>query len=150
MILTSGVFALPGLCCGSLEEPKTLMKMGLSMIMVGHVNFMLGALVHGVVLRHINLHRQARAMEYAVSNVFAIASGLVVSVEILCGVKGPFRGFLPRPRSRLDAFLACLLSRLRFDVDSVARLAAAGDRGWHPGHRLVEKQEEQMSGWYRI
>ncbi|XP_011607487.2 transmembrane protein 54-like isoform X1 [Takifugu rubripes] len=73
-----------GLCCGSLEEPKTLMKMGLSMVLVGHVNFMLGALVHGVVLRHINLHKQARAMEYAVSNVFAITSGLVgVVVGIL-------------------------------------------------------------------
>lgn len=68
-----------GLCCGSLEEPKTLMKTGLGMVLVGHVNFMLGALVHGVVLRHINLHKQARAMEYAISNVFAITSGLVVS-----------------------------------------------------------------------
>lgn len=55
------------------------MKMGLSMVLVGHINFLLGALVHGVVLRHINLHKQARAMEYAVSNVFAITSGLMVS-----------------------------------------------------------------------
>ncbi|XP_070778218.1 uncharacterized protein [Enoplosus armatus] len=66
-----------GLCCASLEEPKTLMKMGLSMVLIGHVNFLLGALVHGVVLRHINLHKQARAMEYAISNVFALTSGLV-------------------------------------------------------------------------
>ncbi|XP_068587355.1 uncharacterized protein [Cebidichthys violaceus] len=65
-----------GLCCASLEEPKTLMKMGLSMILVGHVNFLLGALMHGVVLRHINLHKQARAMEYAISNVVALTSGL--------------------------------------------------------------------------
>lgn len=57
------------------------MKMGLSMVLVGHVNFLLGALVHGVVLRHINLHKQARAMEYAVSNVFAMTSGLVVSIQ---------------------------------------------------------------------
>ncbi|XP_070703008.1 transmembrane protein 54-like [Pempheris klunzingeri] len=71
--------ALPssGVCCASLEEPKTLMKMGLSMVLIGHVNFLLGALVHGVVLRHINLHKQARAMEYAISNVFALTSGLV-------------------------------------------------------------------------
>uniref|UniRef100_A0A3P8RWK7 Transmembrane protein 54b n=1 Tax=Amphiprion percula TaxID=161767 RepID=A0A3P8RWK7_AMPPE len=66
-----------GLCCGSLEEPKALMKMGLSVVLVGHVNFLLGALVHGVVLRHINLHKQARAMEYAISNVVALTSGLV-------------------------------------------------------------------------
>lgn len=55
------------------------MKMGLSLVLVGHVNFLLGALVHGVVLRHVTLHRQARAMEYAVSNVVAIAAGLLVS-----------------------------------------------------------------------
>ncbi|XP_023284293.1 transmembrane protein 54-like [Seriola lalandi dorsalis] len=66
-----------GLCCSSLEEPKALMKMGLSMVLIGHVNFLLGALVHGVVLRHINLHKQARAMEYAISNVVALTSGLV-------------------------------------------------------------------------
>lgn len=73
-----------GMCCASLEEPKTLMKMGLSMVLVGHVNFLLGALVHGVVLRHINLHKQARALEYAISNVVALTSGLVgVVVGIL-------------------------------------------------------------------
>ncbi|XP_049458083.1 transmembrane protein 54b isoform X1 [Epinephelus fuscoguttatus] len=73
-----------GLCCASLEEPKTLMKMGLSMVLIGHVNFLLGALVHGVVLRHINLHKQARAMEYAISNVVALTSGLIgVVVGIL-------------------------------------------------------------------
>ncbi|RVE66439.1 hypothetical protein OJAV_G00107410 [Oryzias javanicus] len=73
-----------GLCCGSLEEPKALMKMGLSAIIVGHVNFLLGALVHGVVLRHINQHRQARAMLYSISNVVALTSGMVgVIVGIL-------------------------------------------------------------------
>ncbi|XP_029976224.1 keratinocyte-associated protein 3-like [Salarias fasciatus] len=73
-----------GVCCASLEEPKALMKMGLSVLLVGHVNFLLAALVHGVVLRHINLHKQARAMEYAISNVVALTSGLVgVIVGIL-------------------------------------------------------------------
>nr|XP_057903508.1 transmembrane protein 54b isoform X2 [Doryrhamphus excisus] len=69
--------ARTGVCCASLEDPKALMKMGLSMVLVGHVNFMLGALVHGVVLRHINLHKQARARDYAISNVVALATGLV-------------------------------------------------------------------------
>uniref|UniRef100_A0A3Q3XGT5 Uncharacterized protein n=1 Tax=Mola mola TaxID=94237 RepID=A0A3Q3XGT5_MOLML len=72
--------ALGGLCLPG--EPKTLMKMGLSMVLIGHVNFLLGALVHGVVLRHINLHKQARAMEYAVSNVFAITSVILTSFLI--------------------------------------------------------------------
>ncbi|XP_039978647.1 transmembrane protein 54-like isoform X2 [Xiphias gladius] len=60
------------------------MKMGLSMVLIGHINFLLGALVHGVVLRHINLHKQARAMEYAISNVVALTSGLVgIAVGVL-------------------------------------------------------------------
>ncbi|XP_044027401.1 transmembrane protein 54-like isoform X2 [Siniperca chuatsi] len=53
------------------------MKIGLSMVFIGHVNFLLGALVHGVVLRHIDLHIQAGAIEYAISNVVALTSGLV-------------------------------------------------------------------------
>ncbi|KAF7658747.1 hypothetical protein LDENG_00007940 [Lucifuga dentata] len=68
--------ASTGVCCASLKEPKALMKMGLSMVLIGHVNFLLGALVHGVVLRHINLHKQAWAME-AISNVVALTGGLL-------------------------------------------------------------------------
>lgn len=55
------------------------MKMGLCMVFIGHVNFLLGALVHGVVLRHIRLNADATAMEVVVSNVVAVVTGLVVS-----------------------------------------------------------------------
>ncbi|XP_038146516.1 keratinocyte-associated protein 3-like [Cyprinodon tularosa] len=73
-----------GMCCDNLEEPLTLMKMGLSLILVGHVNFLLGALVHGIVLRHINLHEKARGMGYAISNVVTLISGMLgVIVGIL-------------------------------------------------------------------
>lgn len=57
------------------------MKMGLGLVLVGHVNFLLGALVHGAVLRHINVHSQARTMVYAISNVIAIVAGLLVSMR---------------------------------------------------------------------
>ncbi|XP_038827456.1 uncharacterized protein LOC120026813 isoform X2 [Salvelinus namaycush] len=73
-----------GVCCASLEKPKALMKMGLSMVLVGHVNFLLGALVHGAVLRHINLNTRAHTMAYSISNVVALTTGLVgVVVGIL-------------------------------------------------------------------
>ncbi|XP_053189983.1 transmembrane protein 54b [Scomber japonicus] len=78
--------ASAGVCCANLEHPEALMKMGLSMVLVGHVNFLLAALVHGVVLRHINLHQQARAMEYAISNVVALTSGLVGIVVGILGI----------------------------------------------------------------
>lgn len=55
------------------------MKMGLGLVLVGHVNFLLGALVHGAVYRHITVRVQAPMMVYAVSNVIAIVAGLLVS-----------------------------------------------------------------------
>lgn len=73
---------LPGVCCGNLEEQKGLMKMGLCMVLVGHVNFLLGALVHGVVLRHFSLQR-GQAMESAISNVLALTAGLLVRRDII-------------------------------------------------------------------
>ncbi|XP_042356598.1 transmembrane protein 54a [Plectropomus leopardus] len=66
-----------GVCCANLKDNKALMKMGLGLVLVGHVNFLLGALVHGAVLRHINVHTLARTMVYAISNVIAIVAGLV-------------------------------------------------------------------------
>ncbi|XP_031144521.1 transmembrane protein 54a [Sander lucioperca] len=66
-----------GVCCASLKDNHALMKMGLGLVLVGHVNFLLGALVHGAVLRHINVHSQARNMVYAISNIIAIVAGLV-------------------------------------------------------------------------
>ncbi|XP_039993397.1 transmembrane protein 54a isoform X2 [Xiphias gladius] len=74
-----------GVCCASLKDNKALMKMGLGLVLVGHVNFLLGALVHGAVLRHINVHSQARTMVYAISNVIAIVAGLVQWVLLVFG-----------------------------------------------------------------
>lgn len=66
-----------GLCSANLKDSKVLMKMGLGLVLVGHVNFLLGALVHGAVLRHINVHALARTMVYAIANVIAIVAGLL-------------------------------------------------------------------------
>ncbi|XP_035530261.1 transmembrane protein 54a [Morone saxatilis] len=76
-----------GVCCANLKDNKALMKMGLGLVLVGHVNFLLGALVHGAVLRHINVHAQARTMVYAISNVIAIVEGLgglLVGITAIC------------------------------------------------------------------
>ena len=68
-----------GVCCTSLKDSKALMKMGLGLVLVGHINFLLSALVHGAVLRHIGVHALARTMVYAIANVIAIVAGLLVS-----------------------------------------------------------------------
>ncbi|ROJ78854.1 Transmembrane protein 54 [Anabarilius grahami] len=69
-----------GLCCGSLKDDKILMKMGLGLVLVGHVNFLLGALVHGVVLRHIKVFTWNRKLVYPISNVIALVAGLMAII----------------------------------------------------------------------
>lgn len=54
------------------------MKMGLALVLVGHVNFILGALVHSTVLRHISLQRQVKNLVYPIANIIAIVAGLLV------------------------------------------------------------------------
>ncbi|XP_077095682.1 transmembrane protein 54a isoform X1 [Siphateles boraxobius] len=69
-----------GLCCGSLKDDKILMKMGLGLVLVGHVNFLLGALVHGAVLRHIKVFTSNRKLVYPISNVIALVAGLMAII----------------------------------------------------------------------
>ncbi|KTG33204.1 hypothetical protein cypCar_00016920, partial [Cyprinus carpio] len=68
------------LCCGSLNNDKILMKMGLGLVLVGHVNFLLGALVHGAVLRHIEVFSWNKKLVYPISNVIALVAGLVAII----------------------------------------------------------------------
>lgn len=52
--------------------------MGLGLVLVGHVNFLLGALVHGAVLRHIKVFTVDQKLVYPISNVIALVAGLMV------------------------------------------------------------------------
>uniref|UniRef100_A0A3P9MYL9 Transmembrane protein 54a n=1 Tax=Poecilia reticulata TaxID=8081 RepID=A0A3P9MYL9_POERE len=66
-----------GICCANLKDNRALMKMGLTLVLVGHVNFLLGALVHGVVLRYFIVQVKLRTLIFAVFNVTAIVEGLI-------------------------------------------------------------------------
>lgn len=66
------------MCCRSLKDAKVLMKMGLGLVLVGHLNFLLGALVHGTVLRDVKVSRHTSTIEYAISNIIALVAGLTV------------------------------------------------------------------------
>ncbi|XP_060798015.1 transmembrane protein 54b isoform X3 [Neoarius graeffei] len=70
-----------GVFCASGQEPRSLMKMGLCLVLVGHVNFLLAALVHGTVLRHVGHNIQT--LEYTLPNILALIAGLV---GILVGI----------------------------------------------------------------
>lgn len=55
------------------------MRAGLTLILVGHINFILGAIVHGSVLRHISKPSSRITTQYTVDNIFSVTSGLLVS-----------------------------------------------------------------------
>ncbi|XP_062429400.1 keratinocyte-associated protein 3 isoform X3 [Rhea pennata] len=54
------------------------MRAGLALIVLGHGNLVLGAIVHGSVLRHVAGAGRAITPEYAAANVVSVVSGLLV------------------------------------------------------------------------
>ncbi|NXX47838.1 KCP3 protein, partial [Tricholaema leucomelas] len=58
-------------------EPRRLMRAGLGLIVLGHGSLVLGAIVHGSVLRHVAGANRAATPEYAVANVVSVGSGLL-------------------------------------------------------------------------
>ncbi|XP_076012144.1 keratinocyte-associated protein 3 [Genypterus blacodes] len=59
------------------KGPGRLMKKGLTLILVGHINFILGAIVHGNVLRHISRPSHRVTTEYTTANIISVTSGLL-------------------------------------------------------------------------
>lgn len=60
------------------------MRVGLALILVGHVNLLVGAVLHGTVLRHVANPRGAVTPEYTTANVISVGSGLLVRVAGGC------------------------------------------------------------------
>ncbi|XP_010877390.1 keratinocyte-associated protein 3 [Esox lucius] len=65
--------------CGFDKEtgPGRLMKKGLTLILVGHINFILGAIVHGSILRHISKPDHKITTEFTAANIISVTSGLL-------------------------------------------------------------------------
>ncbi|XP_076833947.1 keratinocyte-associated protein 3 isoform X1 [Brachyhypopomus gauderio] len=53
------------------------MTKGLTLIVVGHINFILGAIVHGSILRHISKPSGKISTEYTLYNIISVTSGLL-------------------------------------------------------------------------
>lgn len=60
---------------------KLLMKTGLILIVIGHLNFIVSALVHGTVLRYVANPQDTISLQYAVSNIVAVSSTLLVRLH---------------------------------------------------------------------
>ncbi|XP_014705870.1 keratinocyte-associated protein 3 isoform X2 [Equus asinus] len=71
--------------------PRLLMRVGLALILVGHLNLLLGAVLHGTVLRHVANPRGAVTPEYTTANVISVGSGLLALClpECFRGTCGP-------------------------------------------------------------
>ncbi|KAL6456878.1 hypothetical protein MHYP_G00338410 [Metynnis hypsauchen] len=112
-----------GVCCASLVQPKSLMKIGLGMVLVGHVNFLLGALVHGTVLRHISI--SAQTPEFAIPNILALAAGLAgVLVGILAIVLSK------NEKSQPLTWCLCVLSALGVLLAAVSAIGLLASLVW--------------------
>ncbi|KAG8451627.1 hypothetical protein GDO86_003716 [Hymenochirus boettgeri] len=62
---------------------KILMKVGLILIVIGHLNFIVGAIVHGLVLRHMAQMKDTLAVQYSIANITAVVSSIM---SITCGI----------------------------------------------------------------
>ncbi|XP_058143755.1 keratinocyte-associated protein 3 [Dasypus novemcinctus] len=72
--------------CGfdAARGPRRLLRAGLALLLVGHCNLLLGAVLHGTVLRHVANPRGAVTPEYTTANVVSVGSGLLsVSVGLV-------------------------------------------------------------------
>ncbi|XP_043573609.1 keratinocyte-associated protein 3-like isoform X1 [Chiloscyllium plagiosum] len=74
----------------NLLDRKQLMKIGIALIIIGHLNFILGAIIHGTVLRHVTSPENGSLVEYSVTNVMSAISGILtictgIAVIVLSG-----------------------------------------------------------------
>ncbi|XP_054587845.1 keratinocyte-associated protein 3 isoform X2 [Nothobranchius furzeri] len=94
------------------KGPGRLMKKGLTLILVGHINFILGAIVHGNVLRHISKPNQQISTEYTVANIISVTSGLlsIASGIIAIVVSRNLHEFKLQVGLLIASFLNALLS----------------------------------------
>ncbi|KAI1897854.1 hypothetical protein AGOR_G00087550 [Albula goreensis] len=59
------------------KGPRRLMRKGITLIFVGHINFLLGAIVHGSILRHISKPSDKITTEYSAANIISVTSALL-------------------------------------------------------------------------
>lgn len=64
------------------------MKTGLILLIVGHLNFITGALVHGTVLRFVVTARDATSLHYGVTNTASVIAALLVPLGAGLGTRG--------------------------------------------------------------
>lgn len=111
------------------------MRVGLALILVGHVNLLVGAVLHGTVLRHVANPRGAVTPEYTTANVISVGSGLLsVSVGLVALLAS--RNLL-RPRLHWALLTLALVNLLLSAACSMGLLLAVSLTVANGGRRLI-------------
>ncbi|XP_024901474.1 keratinocyte-associated protein 3 isoform X3 [Pteropus alecto] len=111
------------------------MRAGLALILVGHVNLLLGAVLHGTVLRHVANPRGAVTPEYTTANVISVGSGLLsVSVGLVALLAS--RNLL-RPRLHWALLVLAVANLLLSTACSLGLLLAVSLTVANGGRRLI-------------
>ncbi|XP_032157241.1 keratinocyte-associated protein 3 isoform X1 [Sapajus apella] len=119
----------------AVRGPRRLMRVGLALILVGHVNLLLGAVLHGTVLRHVANPLGAVTPEYTAANVISVGSGLLsVSVGLVALLAS--RNLLRSPLHWALLALA-LVNLLLSAACSLGLLLAVSLTVANGGHRLI-------------
>ncbi|KAM9201170.1 keratinocyte-associated protein 3 isoform 1-T2 [Dugong dugon] len=115
--------------------PQRLMSVGLALILVGHGNLLLGAVLHGTVLRHVANPSGAVTPEYTTANVISVGSGLLsVSVGLVALLAS--RNLL-RPQLHWALLAISLVNLLLSAACSVGLLLAVSLTVANGGRRLI-------------
>ncbi|XDB55410.1 PREDICTED: keratinocyte-associated protein 3 isoform X2 [Capra hircus] len=115
--------------------PRRLMRVGLALILVGHVNLLLGAVLHGTVLRHVANPRGAVTPEYTTANVISVGSGLLsvsLGLVALLASRNLFR-----PRLHWALLALALVNLLLSAACSLGLLLAVSLTVANGGRRLI-------------
>ncbi|XP_074073849.1 transmembrane protein 54 [Macrotis lagotis] len=124
---------LGGLSCG--DYKKLLMKTGLVLLVLGHINFITGALLHGTALRYVTDTQDAVSMQYAISNILTVTSAILT---ITCGITViVLSRYLSLTSLRWAVFAASVTSALFSVVCSLGLLASIAITFANQGQSLL-------------
>uniref|UniRef100_A0A8D2JRL2 Transmembrane protein 54 n=1 Tax=Sciurus vulgaris TaxID=55149 RepID=A0A8D2JRL2_SCIVU len=113
---------LGGLSVGDFR--KVLMKTGLVLVVLGHVSFIIAAVLHGTVLRYVAAPRDAVALQYCVVNILSVTSAIVVIASGIAAIV--LSRYLPSSPLRWTVFsssVACALLSLTCALGLLASIA---------------------------
>nr|XP_031539841.1 transmembrane protein 54 isoform X2 [Vicugna pacos] len=111
-----------GLSVGDFQ--KVLMKMGLVLVVLGHVSFIVAALLHGTILRYVAAPHNAVALQYCVVDILSVTSAILVITSGIAVIA--LSRYLPSMPLRWTVFsssVACALLCLTCALGLLATIA---------------------------